>query len=82
LTVDLILHWADEHHRRTGQWPILKSGLVAGAPGEKWYNVDAALRAGRRGLRPGSSLARLLAEHRGVQKWNRWARRGDGLRQA
>src|SRR5204862_6880327 len=32
---------------------------------EKWQNIDSALRLGLRGLAAGSSLARLLAEHRG-----------------
>jgi hypothetical protein len=35
------------------------------AADETWVNVDQALRQGLRGLRPGSSLARLLAKHRG-----------------
>src|SRR5207249_244766 len=34
--------------------------------GETWANVDAALRLGLRGLRRGSSLARLLARYRQV----------------
>ena len=64
LTVEQILAWADAHHRRTGQWPNLASGLVMEAPREKWASLDAALRQGHRGLAPGSSLARMLAEHR------------------
>src|SRR5205085_2453111 len=34
---------------------------------EKWCNISQALYDGRRGLPGGSSLARLLAEHRGVR---------------
>ncbi len=67
LTVDQILEWADAHHRRTGSWPIVKSGGVKGVPGEKWANIDAALSQGRRTLPAGSSLAQLLAERRQVK---------------
>lgn len=59
-----ILQWADAHHRRTGSWPSQISGTIAGAPGETWGAVDAALRHGRRGLPGGSSLSLLLAQHR------------------
>lgn len=66
LTIKQILEWADRHHRRTGLWPKEKSGPVADVPGETWQNIDLALRNGRRGLMPGSSLPRLLAKYRGV----------------
>jgi hypothetical protein len=66
LTVAQILAWADEHHARTGRWPVLSSGPIPGAPGEKWCNLDAALRHGSRGLPSGSSLRRLLVLHRNV----------------
>jgi hypothetical protein len=61
----MILAWADEHHARTGRWPHRNSGPVAGAPGETWVHVSQALGKGLRGLPGGSSLFRLLAEHRG-----------------
>jgi len=61
-----ILAWADDHHRRTNAWPKSKSGPIAAAPGETWTGVAVALHAGLRGLRRGSSLARLLQQHRGV----------------
>jgi hypothetical protein len=67
LEIEQILDWADAHHRRTGQWPTGDSGLVLEAPREKWANVNQALRMGLRGLEPGSSLAQLLAERRGVR---------------
>lgn len=67
LTVAQILAWADQHHARTGRWPKQLSGVVSGSLGEKWLNLDAALRQGHRGLPGGSSLARLLAKHRGVR---------------
>jgi hypothetical protein len=65
LYVGQILKWADAHRERMGQWPEGKLGPVHEAPDEKWVNIDQALRKGLRGLRPGSSLARLLAQHRG-----------------
>jgi hypothetical protein len=67
LTVEQILAWADAHYRRTGRWPRYKVGAITGAPGETWNGVDAALREGNRRLPGASSLARLLAEQRGVR---------------
>jgi hypothetical protein len=67
LTVKQILRWADEHHRRTGQWPQGESGVIGQAAPQTWRQIDRALREGLRGLSPGSSLARLLAEKRGVR---------------
>jgi hypothetical protein len=67
LTVPQVLAWADSHHARTGRWPIAKSGPIPEAPGEPWHGVDNALARGRRGLPGGSSLPRLLQEHRGAR---------------
>jgi hypothetical protein len=67
LTLREILAWADAHHRRTGSWPKCRSGPIPDAPGETWSAVDTALVKGQRGLPGGSSLARLLARHRGVR---------------
>jgi hypothetical protein len=67
LSVDQILAWADAHFERTGKWPRRNSGPIPDAPGENWANVDQALVVGLRGLPGGSSLARLLAEHRRVR---------------
>jgi hypothetical protein len=67
LRLSRVLAWADAHRRRTGAWPTARSGPIAGAPGETWRGIDKALRTNRRGLTGGSSLARLLAEHRGVR---------------
>jgi hypothetical protein len=58
-----ILAWATAHHRRTGKWPTADSGPIEEAPGETWAGMQAALTQGSRGLRAGSSLARLLAAH-------------------
>jgi hypothetical protein len=64
-----ILKWADEYFGRMGSWPGQKSGPIPEAPGETWSAVDEALLHGLRGLRGGSSLAKLLQAKRG--KWNR-----------
>lgn len=67
LTEQAILQWADAHHASRGTWPKQHSGPVAAGPGETWTAIDLALRVGRRGLPGGSSLARLLADRRGVR---------------
>ena len=68
ITAAQILAWADAHYRRTGRWPGTASGPVTAGPlGLTWRTVDNALRLGLRGLESGSSLARLLAEHRHVR---------------
>jgi hypothetical protein len=69
LTAQQIVTWADAYHARTGQWPTCRCSpqLIEGSSGEKWFNVDQALRKGLRGLKRNSSLARLLARHRGVR---------------
>jgi hypothetical protein len=60
-----ILAWADAHRRRTGSFPTRHAGSILEAPEETWHTVNSALIKGSRGLPGGSSLARLLAEHRG-----------------
>ncbi|MBI3822620.1 MAG: hypothetical protein HY289_08070 [Planctomycetes bacterium] len=67
LTIRQILEWADAHHRRTGAWPKRTAGRIVDAPGENWHAVGANLHHGGRGLPAGSSLPRLLQEHRGVR---------------
>ena len=67
LTVGQILKWADAHHRRTGKWPTGESGLVLDSTGDTWKGILLALYRGRRGLPGNSSLAKLLAAHRGVR---------------
>jgi hypothetical protein len=64
LEIEQILVWADAHHARTGEWPTAMSGLIPEAPGETWTAVHLAIRRGGRGLPGGSSLPRLLREHR------------------
>jgi hypothetical protein len=67
LTVKQILAWADVYFRRTGRWPTRDSGPVAGAPGETWACIDAALINNGRSLRGGWSLAQLLEKKRRVR---------------
>src|SRR5262249_34461391 len=67
LAEDTILRWADEHQQRTGSWPTSDAGVIPASGGEKWQALDTALRNGARSLPGGSSLAKLLAEHRGVR---------------
>jgi hypothetical protein len=67
LTIEQVLAWADHEYRLTGRWPRTIGGHLLADRSEKWRNIDQALRAGGRGLPGGSSLARLLAEHRGAR---------------
>jgi hypothetical protein len=61
-----VLTWTDAHRDRTGSWPNAFSGVIPEAPlGTNWRQVDNALRYGLRGPHGRSSLAQLLAEHRG-----------------
>jgi len=69
LTVKQVLAWARAHRRRTGKWPHHHSGLIPESSGDTWHGVDMALRKGSRGLRGGSSLAKLIAAYR------RWKKR-------
>jgi hypothetical protein len=62
-----ILMWVDAYHARHGTWPKYTSGPIPESQSESWLKVHAALRCGLRGLQPGSSLAQLLAAHRGVR---------------
>jgi hypothetical protein len=67
LTVEQILTWADAHYARTGCWPISTTGDISEAPHENWGRIDYSLIQGNRSLPGGSSIAKLLAEHRGVR---------------
>jgi hypothetical protein len=67
LTEEQILAWADEQFQRTGEWPKVKAEAIHGAPGETWSAINVSLELGGRGLPGGSSLAKLLANHRGVR---------------
>jgi hypothetical protein len=50
LSLAQILAWADDHHRRTGDWPTQTSGTVLAAPRENWMRLHSALCQGLRGL--------------------------------
>ncbi len=63
----LILAWADAHFKATGKWPTSNGGPVLKSPGDTWTAVEVALAHGQRRLPGGSSLAKLLAQRRGVQ---------------
>ena len=64
LSIEEILAWAAEHHRRTGEWPDRKSGPVVGREFEgTWAAIDDDLRRGFRCLPGGVSLRALLLEH-------------------
>lgn len=63
LTRRIIIQWAVAFHRRTGRWPTKESGPVPEMSSDTWQSIDYALRRGLRGLRGGSSLARLLHEY-------------------
>jgi hypothetical protein len=66
LTLKQILAWADCHHERTGKWPTIESGPV-GVEGQTWKGIHMALLQGLRGLKGGSSLAKLQAKQRGFR---------------
>lgn len=67
LTEAQILQWADAFQAHKGIWPRKNSGALECVPGETWSSIDSALHVGHRSLCGGSSLARLLAEKRGVR---------------
>lgn len=85
LTVRQILRWADAHRRRTGRWPTSQSGRILGTDGETWRGINNTLEREARGLRGRTTLADLLAKHRGhpnkanllrltLRQIRRWAR--------
>ncbi len=65
LSLQQVLDWADAHWRQTGHWPTSQSGPVVGTNGETWRGVHNCLLRGARGLSGGTTLANLLATHRG-----------------
>jgi hypothetical protein len=67
LRVKQILMWADQFFVANGRWPNASDGHVAGAKGETWPAINAALHCGSRGLPGGMSLPRILAQHRDVR---------------
>jgi hypothetical protein len=67
VAVKQILAWADAHRAATSRWPTRASGTIAESSNESWSKINTALINGLRGLPGGSSLAKLLARHRGVR---------------
>lgn len=67
LTLPQVLAWADAHRGAHESWPTRGSGPVPGVTGETWAAVAQALVVGGRGLPGPTSLAVLLAEHRGAR---------------
>jgi hypothetical protein len=66
VTVADILTWADAFRQAKGQWPNEASGPVEGAPEAiTWHTIGQCLRTGGRGLPGGTTLRRLLTQHRG-----------------
>lgn len=59
-----ILKWANAYHAKHRNWPTCRcmEQVIPGTSGERWFNVDQALRKGLRGLLGGSSLSKLLAQ--------------------
>jgi hypothetical protein len=71
LSILQIRRWAREYHVCHGHWPSASSGAIREAPGELWANVETALRHGTRGLRGGTSLARVFKDQRPPRPPNR-----------
>ncbi len=63
LSLRRILQWADEFHRRNGEWPNRRSGEIPGT-NETWSLIETALSQGQRSLPGGNSLAQVLATKR------------------
>ena len=69
LSVTQILAWADDYHQCHGRWPSAVADVIPEAGELTWRAVNLALRKGHRGLSGGSSLSRLLWQHRGKPGW-------------
>jgi hypothetical protein len=67
LSHEKIIAWAKKHYERTNRWPNRFSGKVVGAdaPGETWLAIELAVHQGKRGLKRGTTLNRLLAKYAG-----------------
>jgi hypothetical protein len=66
LSVEQILKWADAYFDQNGYYPRKDAGPVLNGGCETWNRINTALRFGFRGLPGGTTLKRLLAEHRGL----------------
>jgi len=68
IRVKQILAWADEHRKRTGEWPKNRRESIGAVPWITWGQLSHALRAGHWGFRRGTTLRRLLEKYRGIGK--------------
>ena len=67
-SVTQILRWVDAWIAEKRHRPTKRSGVIPGAGGVEWRDVDIALRMGGGILPGGSSLARFLAKERSVRR--------------
>ncbi len=65
LAAEQVLAWADAYRQRTGRWPSATGQPIPEASGLTWRAINLALTRGHRGLPGGTSLAKLLRQHRG-----------------
>jgi hypothetical protein len=63
LSVAQILELADAYRLEHGKWPSVHSGPIPGV-NLTWNGINERLRQGYTGLRAGSSLMRLISQHR------------------
>jgi len=64
LRLEKIVAWGRAYFKLSGVFPNRDSGPIVGSGGLKWSTVDSALKHGSRGLRAGSSLAKLFGDRR------------------
>jgi hypothetical protein len=65
VTVERILAWADAYHAATGRWPSDASGPVEEGSRLSWQTINRSMCKGHHDLPVGTTLARLIVEHRG-----------------
>jgi hypothetical protein len=63
-----VLGWADAYHARTGRWPTCNAEPIPECPGRTWKVVSDALSTGACGVPRGTTLPKLLAERRGLER--------------
>jgi hypothetical protein len=68
LSLEKILQLADSFQQHHGKWPKSDSGVIGETEGLSWCEVDNALCRGDFGQVPGYSLAKLLADKRGIHR--------------
>jgi hypothetical protein len=68
ITESEILAMADAHFAKHGVWPNVNSGRVSEGSEDTWSALDQSLRHKTRGLPGGSSISRLIAANRYVDR--------------